>query len=244
MKNRQIILGARSGIARELVKLRAGVALTELVLAGRDLEELERDAADLRLRFGISVMVERFDARDCESHGAFWEKVSAFEGELGVIGCFGTMPPQELAQRDLNALKETIEGNFLGMASILSLAANTLEERKSGYICAISSVAGDRGRATNYIYGSAKAGVSAFMQGLCQRLSRAGVRVILVKPGIVDTGMTWGLAEGGAEAVGVAKTISKAIDKGKTVVYAPWKWRWIMAVVKALPTWVFNKTKF
>jgi short-subunit dehydrogenase len=244
MKNRQIILGARSGIGRELSKVRALVPETELTLCGRDVEELERDAADLRIRYGVPVVVEPFDARDFDSHKTFWEKVSAFEGELGVIGCFGTMPPQDLAQKDFSALRETVETNLLGMMSILSLAANTLEERKSGFICALSSVAGDRGRAKNYIYGAAKAGLSAFMQGLCQRLSRVGVKVILVKPGVVDTGMTWGVAEGGAEAGSVAKAISKAIDKGKYTVYTPWKWRMIMAIVKSLPTGMFNKTKF
>jgi decaprenylphospho-beta-D-erythro-pentofuranosid-2-ulose 2-reductase len=246
MARRAIILGARSAIARELASLLAQDGRTELLLAGRDLEELERDAADLRARTGAKAQAAAFDALAYDTHGEFWQECVEWAGtaeEIGVIVCCGTLPDQAEAQKDAALSRQTIDSNFTGVASILTEVANTLEERKQGFICVISSVAGDRGRQKNYIYGSAKAGLSSFTQGLRQRLAKANVAVLTVKPGFVDTAMTFGL-EGMflvASAGRVARDTHRAIGRRADVLYTPWFWRIIMGILGLIPERVYKK---
>ena len=290
MSRRIIILGATSAIARELARLLAREPRTQIILAGRDVAELECEAADLRIRTGAvtcarqsaastltggvgrslqvpdsagedtggttgdclgnrssaEVSVTRFDALDYASHAEAWKQwTDGFDGEIGVILCFGTLPEQAEAQENAGAACLAIESNFTGAVSILTPAANTLVERRSGFICVIGSVAGDRGRQSNYVYGSAKAGLAAFVQGMRQRLAKVGVRVLTVKPGFTDTAMTFGLPGMFlvASPARVAADIHRALHRGRNVIYTPWFWRWIMLIIRMIPESIFAKLK-
>jgi short-subunit dehydrogenase len=136
--------------------------------------------------------------------------------------------------------------NFLSAASLATHVANVMEMQRSGSLGVIGSVAGDRGRQSNYVYGSAKAGLGAFVEGLRHRMTRHGVNVTLVKPGFVDTPMTAGLAKGGPLWVSpekVAKDIYNAMERGTPVLYTPWFWRWIMVVIRSVPDAIFRRTR-
>lgn len=243
---RVLILGAGAGIGRavaEHLAARHGA----LILAGRDLPEMQKAAADLRLRHGAQAVAMRFDALDFESHAPFFAQcVQQFpKGLDGVILCYGDMAPQETAARDFAAARRMIDTNYTSAVSILNLAADYLEQRREGFICAVSSVAGDRGRQSNYLYGSTKAALTTYLQGLRQRLAKAGVSVTTVKPGFVDTGMTWGLP--GMFLVApperVARDIAAAVRKRKGEIYTPWFWWGIMTIIKSIPDFVFKKLK-
>lgn len=241
-----VVLGATSPIARAAAEAfaRGGWGV---LLAARDREENETIAADLRIRGGGEVQAIEFDALDFDGHGAFVEQCSERLGESldGVILCFGTMPPQAEAEKDWNTAKAIIDGNYSAAVSILEKFAATFEARKKGWICGVSSVAGERGRMSNYIYGSAKAGFSAYLDGLRNRLWHSGVHVLSVKPGPVDTPMTFGmdklpfLAQPGP----IGKSIYEAILRKKNTLYAPGIWRYIMAVIKSIPEFQFKKMK-
>jgi decaprenylphospho-beta-D-erythro-pentofuranosid-2-ulose 2-reductase len=243
-----LILGATSAIARALAAefARAGSAL---ILAGRDMEELERSAADLRLRHGVDAAVEPFDALDFDSHPAFFRsctaRVRGEADEFGVVLCHGYLPDQRQAASDAAVARRVIDTNYTSAVSVLNLAADHLEQRRGGFICGLSSVAGDRGRQSNYLYGSSKAALSTYLQGLRNRLSRAGVRVVTVKPGFVDTKMTFGLPGMFLVATPerVAKDISRAIRRGRSVVYTPWFWRPIMLIIRTIPEFIFKRMK-
>jgi decaprenylphospho-beta-D-erythro-pentofuranosid-2-ulose 2-reductase len=243
-----LILGATSAIARAVAAelAREGAAL---ILVGRDLEELERSAADLRLRHGVEAAAERFDALDFDSHEGFFQsclrRVDADPGEFGVVLCHGYLPDQRQAASDPSVARRTIVTNYTSAGAIRNLAADYLEQRRGGFICGLSSVAGDRGRQSNYLYASSKAALSTYLQGLRNRLSRAGVRVITVKPGFVDTKMTFGLSGMFLVATPerVAKDVCRAIRRGRSVVYTPWFWRPIMLVIRTIPEFIFKRMK-
>ena len=173
-----VILGATSAIARAIAR-RFAVEGYPIVLAARDVEEAELIAADLRVRHEAKASVLPFDAFDTASHVGFVDLCrQRLSGELGgVVLCFGHMEDQQAAQRDSAAARRILDGNFLGAVSILDHFANYFEARGRGFIAALSSVAGDRGRASNYYYGAAKAGLSTYLQGLRNRLYRSGVSV-------------------------------------------------------------------
>jgi decaprenylphospho-beta-D-erythro-pentofuranosid-2-ulose 2-reductase len=141
--------------------------------------------------------------------------------------------------------RRVIDTNYTSAVSVLNLAADYLEQRRGGFICGLSSVAGDRGRQSNYLYGSSKAALSTYLQGLRNRLTRARVRVVTVKPGFVDTKMTFGLSGMFLVATPerVAKDISQAIRRGRSVVYTPWFWRPIMLVIRTIPEFIFKRMK-
>jgi short-subunit dehydrogenase len=157
----------------------------------------------------------------------------------------GYLGDQAKGQCDGEEARRILETNFTGCVSALNILANHFEPRRAGFICAISSVAGDRGRQSNYLYGAAKAGLSAYLQGLRNRLFHAHVKVLTVKPGFVDTHMTYGRS--GlflvASPESVAKGIFRAIVKGKDVVYLPWFWRPIMLVVRSIPEGIFKRLR-
>jgi short-subunit dehydrogenase len=152
---------------------------------------------------------------------------------------------QAKGQSDWEEARRILETNFTGCVSLLNILADYFEPRRAGFICALSSVAGDRGRQSNYLYGAAKAGLSAYLQGLRNRLFPAHVKVITVKPGFVDTRMTYGRP--GLLLVAspdrVAKGVFRAIVKGKDVVYLPWFWRLIMLIVQSIPEAVFKRLR-
>jgi short-subunit dehydrogenase len=241
-----LILGATSAIASALAREFAAHKF-DLVLGGRDREELSARACDLSLRYGVRAAVLPFDVLDTQTHAStlrsfLSETANALEG---VVVCMGYLGDQAKGQSDWEEARLILETNFTGCVSALNILANHFESRRAGFICAISSVAGDRGRQSNYLYGAAKAGLSTYLQGLRNRLFPAHVKVITVKPGFVDTRMTYGrpglfLV---ASPESVAKGIFRAIVKGRDVVYLPWFWHFIMLVVQSIPEAIFERLR-
>ena len=238
-----LVLGGSSSIARAFAREAAGRG-HDVILAGRDVEDLERTAADLRVRFGRNALALRFDAAAFDAHPAFVADCRRrTTGRLNVFLAFGLMPEQDGIDRDFALARATVEANYLGAVSVLSRLAPVLEAQRGGRVVVLGSVAGDRGRLKNYAYGSAKAGLAAYVQGLAARLLRSGVAVTLVKPGPIDTAMTWGLA-GVAHAAapeGLARACLRAADRGAGTVYYPPAWRPVMAVLRALPERLFRR---
>jgi short-subunit dehydrogenase len=248
MSENIVIVGATSGIAKALCT-RLMQQGDNLVLAGRNLDELNRQAADLKVRFGRDVFVETFDAADYERYAPFWANCAAHfaGGASGIVVCHGFLADQQEAQRSTALLRQSLEVNFVSAAALMEIAAAYFEERKRGFIAAISSVAGDRGRQSNYLYGSAKAGLSAYLQGLRNRLQPSGVPVLTIKPGFVATRMTFGRVNPNSPLVGsperVARDITRAIRRRKNVLYTPRIWRLIMWVVRSIPEAIFKRLK-
>ena len=239
-----LILGGTSAIARGIAAAFARRGYS-VVLAGREQDELERSARDLTIRFGTPARAVAFDAGQHASHGALMEALARDGSPSGVVAAFGMLGDQGRARADFEHARAILDANFLGLVSILTHAANALEERGSGFIIGISSVAGERGRQSNYVYGAAKAGASAFLQGLRNRLAPAGVHVMTVKPGFVDTRMTWGLP--GlflvADPNEAGENIVRAVERRRDVVYVRGIWRWIMLVIRSIPETVFKRLK-
>jgi short-subunit dehydrogenase len=242
---RVLILGATSGIARALIHEFARRGF-DLVLAGRDEDEMQRIAADARVRFDCQAEVLAFAALDYESHPAFWQKCNATKPIDGIVLCFGLMPPQREAERDWQKCAALLETNYNAAVSILNIVANDFEDRKRGFIGVLSSVAGDRGRPSNYLYGSAKSGLSAYAEGLRGRLFKSGVSVTTIKPGPVDTAMTWGMDKLPllASPEKVASDIYRGLRRKADVVYTPLPWRVLMAVLRLLPSWIWKRMDF
>jgi decaprenylphospho-beta-D-erythro-pentofuranosid-2-ulose 2-reductase len=241
-----LLLGTTSGIGRAVARRWAAHG-QNLLLAARDLDECERVAADLRVRFGIQAQCIAFDALALDRYENFWRDcLSRASGNLdGVIVCHGFMVSREQTDHDLNLVRQTIDINYTSPALILNLAANEFEKSKQGYIVGVSSIAGDRGRQSNYYYGSAKAAFSAYLAGLRNRLFRSNVHVLTVKPGFVDTAMTWGLS--GTFLVAspehVAQDIWNALQHRRDVLYTPFFWRYIMMIIRHIPEFIFKRMK-
>jgi short-subunit dehydrogenase len=241
-----LVLGATSAIARSVAE-QLGKRGFDLILAGRDVQEIEALARDLEVRSGVRAVARRFDALSFDSHRSFLEECRAVSDDtlFGVVMCFGYLGDQKSAEHDFGEARRILETNFLAAVSVLNLAAQDLEGKGEGFLCALSSVAGDRGRQSNYLYGAAKAGLTVYLQGLRNRLSRSGVRVITIKPGFVDTQMTFGrpglFLVTSPEAA--ARQIVGAILGGKDVRYVPGFWRLIMIAVRAIPERIFKRMK-
>ncbi|MBI3118427.1 MAG: SDR family oxidoreductase [Candidatus Hydrogenedentes bacterium] len=242
-----MILGATSAMARATAAefARAGY---QLILGARNQEENQIIAADLRTRHGGQCTALAFDALDFDLHGAFLKHCAEAAGAWpdGLVVFFGYMTEQERAQQDFSAARQTIDANLTAVVSVVEQFAARCEERRSGFIGVVSSVAGDRGRQSNYIYGASKAGLTAYLAGLRNRLFKANVSVTTIKPGFVDTKMTYGLPlpqplVATPEAAG--KAIYRAIARRKDVVYVPFFWRYIMLLIKSIPEWQFKKMK-
>jgi len=240
-------LGANSFIARALAveMLKEG---WDVFLASRNIEELERVAKDLRLKYGKDIKFGEFDATDYESHKGFWDNVLKDFGDVDVaVISFGYLGNNDKALKDFSEARKIVETNYLGAISIINIIADYMERRGKGTIVAISSVAGDRGRAKNFVYGSAKAGLTQYLSGLRAKMFKKGVGVITIKPGFVDTPMTKDLDIPKpllSTPERVAKDIFKAIKRGKDVVYTPYYWRFIMLVVRTIPEWIFKRLEF
>jgi decaprenylphospho-beta-D-erythro-pentofuranosid-2-ulose 2-reductase len=239
-----LIVGATSGIGRALARGLAGEGY-DVMLAGRQLDELDPVATDLQIRYGIKAECREFEALAFESHADFFEEcVEFFAGDLhGMLLCHGSMPEQEDAARDFALTSRMIDINYTASVSLLNRAANHLEERGRGWICAVTSVAGDRGRPGNYLYGSTKAAVSTVLSGMRARLAKSGVAVVDVRPGFVDTSLTWG-REGMflvASPERVARDVLRGIRRNRGVVYTPFFWAGIMAIIRSIPDFVFRR---
>lgn len=240
MKN-VLILGATSDLAQAMAKKYAAEGWS-LSLAARNMDLLEPVSSDLRVRSNADVVSLKFDAADFSSHRGFYD---ALETKPDVVmGVFGYMGDQELARTDLEEVCRTIDVNYTGMVSILNVVAEDFEKRGHGAIVGVSSVAGDRGRQSNYIYGSAKAGLTAYLSGLRNRLAGSGVHVMTVKPGFCYTKMTESVelpAALTASPEQVAKAVFQGLEKKHNVVYVRWMWRWIMLIIRHIPEFVFKK---
>jgi short-subunit dehydrogenase len=246
VKGNVLVAGAGSTLARALAE---GLARRGhgLVLAARDEAEAARTAADLALRFGVPAVALAFDARDAAATAGLVPRAEeALPGGLaGVVVAFAAMPDQEEVERDPAAGLAMIDVNVRSTSALLEAAAAHLETRPGSFLCAFSSVAGDRGRRKNYAYGATKAALSATMEGLSARLAPRGVRVLCVKPGPADSAMTWGLVPAGSPLLAspgaVARDVLAALDRGRSVVYTPRIWRPVMAVLRALPAAIFRR---
>lgn len=245
--SRYLVLGASSAIARALAAEWARQEGAALVLAGRGAAELERLAADMRVRYGVPATAMGFDALDYGGHAAFWQRCLD-EGDAldGAILAVGSNPDQQEAEREPALARQAIDINFTACASILLTMAPYFEGRGQGMLVVLASVAGDRGRKSNYVYGSAKAGLAVLTEGLRMRLASSGVRVITVKPGFVDTRMTFerGKLPLMANPEAVAHAVYRAVGRGRNTIYTPWFWRLIMMVIRALPERVMSKMNF
>jgi short-subunit dehydrogenase len=242
---RILVFGATSAIAFETVKLFAGNSAS-LYLCARDEEDLKILAQDLTVRGAKEVGYSTFNALDNNSIvRAVDDCLKRFPDVDGLIVAYGTLPNQKLCETDIEEMEKAIKINFTSSAIILSCISEYFEKKGRGTIAVISSVAGDRGRQSNYVYGSAKSALTAFLSGLRQRLSKSGVNVLTIKPGFVDTPMTAEFKKGllfvGPDVI--ARGIYNAIIKGKSVVYLPWFWRIIMTIIRNIPEKIFMKIK-
>ena len=236
-----LILGANSDIGRALAHEYARNGY-EILLAARKSERLEPDVSDLRIKYQATAEALEFDAVEYQSHKGFVDGLRILPDS--VICVFGLMTDQEEAENDWAKAKAMMEVNYMGAVSVISLLANKMEARGSGIIIGISSVAGERGRGSNYFYGSAKAGFTAFLSGLRNRMAKQGVHIMTVKPGFVETAMTEGLDLPGpltAKPSKVAKDIFKAAKKKRNVIYTLWMWKWIMLIIRNIPEFIFKK---
>jgi short-subunit dehydrogenase len=243
---RIVIVGATSSIAEHCARLWVAGRAVALTLVGRDAGRLERIAADLRVRGpGSTIAVRTVDFTDARAIGALADALAREGGAPPdqVLIAHGSLPDQQACQHDLAAAAEALEVNAVSPVLFAEAFAGHMEG-KGGTITIIGSVAGDRGRRSNYVYGAAKGLVTRYAQGLQHRLAGSGsaLRVVLVKPGPTATPMTAHLPQRGLAPVeDVARLIVQGSKAGKPVVYAPGKWALIMMVIRHLPAFVFNK---
>jgi len=238
-----LILGGASDIGQAIAHHFAAKG-HPIQLAARNPERLEADRSDIHLRHGVEVTLHAFDALAIESHEAFLDNLPALP-EVAVCAV-GILGQQARAEKEPAHAAEILRANLEGPVSILGALANRFEARGSGTIIGISSVAGDRGRASNYVYGAAKAGFTAFLSGLRNRLAKAGVQVLTVKPGFVATKMIEGMETPGpltATADEVAARVLAATGRGANVIYVRRIWWPVMRVIGAIPEAIFKKTK-
>lgn len=238
-----LILAARSEIGLAIAHgfARTGRAIR---LAARDAAALDADRTDIEIRYGVAVTLHEFDALATENHAAFVDALPDLP-EIAVCAV-GLLGIQAESERDAAAAVRVMRSNYEGPASILAELANRFEARGSGTLIGISSVAGERGRASNYVYGSAKAGFTAYLSGLRNRLARSGVHVMTVLPGFVATRMTEGMdlpPRLTAQPEDVANAVVLAAERGRNVLYVPRIWRLIMFIIRALPEAVFKRTR-
>ena len=240
-----LVVGATGGIARALCRQLAERGYG-LVIAGRDPSALSCQAADLEVRSQRRVSTLPFDALDSSQCDTLLSRAcSVANDDLGgVVVCHGFLPPESEAA-GATVVEQVFQVNLVSAAVILEQAADYLGRRGCGVIVAISSVAGDRGRQSNYLYGASKAGLTAFLSGLRNRLFSRGVTVVTVKPGFVDTPMVRGRQLPTSLLVAspekVAADIVRAIERRRDVVYTPWFWHGIMTVIASLPEWLFKR---
>jgi short-subunit dehydrogenase len=236
-----LIVGAKSDIAKAVAREYAKNGY-DIYLVGREIGELEEFATDLRVRTQRDIRLVTLDILDFDSHQSFYDELE--HKPLGVITAVGYLGDQDKAQDDMAQTLQIINTNYTGVVTLLNIIANDFEARKSGFIVGISSVAGDRGRKSNYLYGSAKAGFSAYLSGLRNRLYESQVSVMSVKPGFVATKMTEDMElpqKLTALPEEVAEDIFNAQQNGKDILYTKWIWRYIMFIITSIPEFIFKK---
>lgn len=242
---RIIVLGALSDIAEATCRLYAAEG-AKLVLAGRDRKRLESVAADLRVRGAAQVEVASGDLAKIDPEKSLADWGAKLGGVDIILLAYGALGDQRDVERDLGAAATLIDVNFKSAALWCLAAANELEAQRHGALVVIGSVAGDRGRQSNYLYGATKAGLGILVQGIAHRLAPSGARAVLIKPGFVDTAMTAHIEKKGAlwsSPEKVAALIRKAAASGRPIAYVPGYWRLIMTVIKSVPAQIFHRTK-
>jgi len=237
-----MIFGATSAIA-EATARRFAERGDALYLLARNEERLARIADDLKIRGAHSVEFSPWDAGGVD-HTQTLDRARAVLGHIDVVLiAHGTLPDQKGCEGDAETALREININAISTLAVLTPLANWMEQQNQGTIAVITSVAGDRGRQSNYVYGAAKGMVSTFLQGLRNRLYRSGVNVVDIKPGFVDTPMTADFKKGPlwAKPERVARDIVGAIDSGKAEIYTPFFWRWIMLIIRNIPETIFKR---
>ncbi|MFN3522310.1 MAG: SDR family NAD(P)-dependent oxidoreductase [Phenylobacterium sp.] len=243
-----VILGAASAMAEATARLYAAQG-ARLMLVGRNAERLGVLAADLSARGASAVEVEALDlAHPADARAQLADMARRIGGADDVLVFYGVLADQARAETDLAYARQTLQANFASAAEWCLAAADLLQAQGRGALVVVGSVAGDRGRQSNYVYGAAKAGLGVLVQGIAHRLALrgGGARAVLVKPGFVDTPMTAHLPKGGplwAKPEAIAKVVRRAADRGGAVVYAPWFWRFILLIIRLVPEPVFHKSK-
>lgn len=238
-----LVLGATSGIAEATCRIWAAQG-ARLFLVARNAEKLAAVAADLKTRGASYIDTAVADLDDVDKHPALLaHAVNSLTGLDVAYLTHGILGDQAKAEQDFNTAAQIIYTNFMAPVSLLTWLANFCVQRRAGTLAVISSVAGERGRKSNYVYGSSKAGLTAFLAGLRNRIDREGVTVLTIKPGPVKTAMTAGMkgSHKFADVDSVAESIVKAIDKRRDTVYVPFQWAAIMWVIRSIPERIFKK---
>lgn len=238
---RTLILGATSDIAipisHELLKKKV-----PLILASRNESENIKLVSDLKIRYSTDILIEKFDANDLESHQSFFERT---KDKIDTVICLvGYMGKSQECDESYKEIQNIVYSNYLGLMCILNLFAHSFAKEKKGKIVGVSSVAGDRGRGSNFLYGSAKAGFTAYLSGLRNKMYPHNVQVITVKPGFIFTKMTKDIKLPKlltAQPETVSKQILLALENNKDVLYTKSIWFLIMLIIKSIPERIFKK---
>ena len=238
-----LVLGATSDIGFAIAKKFASEKYS-MQLAARNVSQLKTSQSDIQIRYGVSCSTHEFDAANFETHQAFYNSLSP-KPDISIY-VIGYMNDNENVASDWKESAKTINANYTGAVSILNVIAEDYSQKQKGAIVGISSVAGNRGRQSNYVYGSAKAGFTTYLSGLRNKLFHSQVHVVTVLPGFVYTKMTEHLQLPKlltATPEQVANTVYNAVKRKKDVVYVKWFWRWIMVIITAIPESMFKKRK-
>lgn len=242
--SRVLVLGGTSAIARALVRELAAEG-HDVTLAGRDMPELDRIAADLEIRYEVDADTLAFEAQEPQAHRATLRSfLDGLEDPLaGAVWCIGYLGDEVEARENFGEARRILDVNLTAALSTMELVAAQLQDQGEGFLCAVSSPAGERGRSSNYTYGASKAGLTTYLEGLRQRLDAYGVQVTTVVPGFVDTRMTYGNEDTFlvVSPSRVASSMVKAVDRGREVVYVPWFWRPVLFGLRNLPAPLFKR---
>ena len=242
---RIVIVGASSAIAEATARCYAARG-ARLFLIARQSQRLEDMASDLKVRGAADVAFATLDVNQLDAHSYVLAQAWTWLGEVdAMLIAHGTLPDQNACEASAELAVKEFNTNGTSTIALMTVAANRFEVQRHGTLAVISSVAGDRGRQSNYLYGSAKAAVTAFTSGLRQRLAKVNVNVLTIKPGFVDTPMTRDFKKSAlwAKPEGIARGIVRATDRGRSVIYLPWFWLPIMLIIRHVPEFVFKRAK-
>tara|TARA_B100000287_G_scaffold409277_1_gene436473 strand:- start:367 stop:1101 length:735 start_codon:yes stop_codon:yes gene_type:complete len=240
-----LIIGGNSDIGKAIAKEYAKKSFN-LYLTHRNEKQLDEFCASLENRYGIKVFSVFLDVLDFNSHLAFYNALDP--KPKGIVSTVGLLDDNDKSFKNFNSSLLSINTNYVGLVSLLNIASNQLiKDKARGFIIGVSSVAGERGRKSNFIYGSAKSGFTEYLSGLRSYLNPYGIKVLTILPGFVYTKMTEGLKLPRLLSTNpklVAKKIVQAQSRQKDVIYISWFWKYIMIVIKILPEKIFKKINF
>ena len=247
MKRPVVVVAATSGIGRAIVR-RLAQDGRPLILAGRDASATQRIASDCTTRFSVEAEAVEVDMLRCDTIHALIGQIKklAPNGIDGLITCQGDMPEQEELISNPDLFQDLVELNFTSVVILFEAVARLLSETGGGFLCAITSVAADRGRPRHHLYGSTKSALTTYLEGLRVRLSPRQIKVVNIKPGVVDTAMTWGMSPSApmTSPDRVAQDTLRAIARNRSVAYSPPVYSLIMKLVRSIPDRLFNRLDF